>query len=87
MTDFADLLQSQRIEVGLSFQRLSERSQVDIAYLHRLETGRATRPGRNIVIRIAISLGLDIDDTDDMLVSAGHLPLAYRHISSKSTKR
>ena len=68
-------LQHYRAEYGLSFQQLSARSYVDVAYLHRLETGRAARPSRDILLRIAIGLGLDVERTDDLLATAGHLPL------------
>jgi hypothetical protein len=40
-----------------------------------LEDGQAFRPGRNIAIRIAIGLGLDLDATEELLLAAGHLPL------------
>ena len=72
---FKDILLATRLEQGLSFHQLAERSRVDVAYLHRLETGQASRPGRNIAIRIAIGLGLDLDSTEDLLLAAGHLLL------------
>ena len=37
-----ECLQRLRAESGPTFQKLSERSYVDVAYLHRIETGRAT---------------------------------------------
>lgn len=75
---FKDLLRLARLEQGLSFHQLAERSQVDVAYLHRLEDGQATRPGRNIAIRIAIGLGLDLDATEELLIAADHIPLVLR---------
>jgi len=64
-----------RAESGLSYQQLSERSYVDVAYLHRLETGRAARPSRDVLIRVALGLGLSLELADDLVASAGHLPL------------
>jgi transcriptional regulator with XRE-family HTH domain len=72
---FKDLLRLARLEQGLSFHQLAERPQVDVAYLHRLEDGQASRPGRNIAIRIAIGLGLDLDATEELLLASGHLSL------------
>lgn len=79
---FKDLLRLARLEHGLSFHQLAETAHVDVAYLHRLEDAIATHPGRNVVIRIAIGLGLDLEGTEEMLVAAGHLPLVLR---SRST--
>jgi transcriptional regulator with XRE-family HTH domain len=72
---FKDLLRLARLEQGLSFHQLAERSQVDVAYLHRLEDGQAAHPGRNVAIRIAIGLGLDLDDTEELLLASRHVPL------------
>ena len=44
---------------------------MDVAYLHRLETGRASQPGRDILIRIGIGLGLDVEGLDELLMAAG----------------
>lgn len=74
---FKDLLRFSRLEQGLSFHQLAERSQVDVAYLHRLEDGQASRPGRNVAIRIAIGLGFDLHAAEEMLIAAGHLSLVY----------
>ena len=72
---FRDLLRLGRLEQGLSFHQLAEGSHVDVAYLHRLEDGQASRPGRNIAIRIAIGLRLDLDSTEELLLASGHLSL------------
>ncbi len=50
-------------------------SGVDGGYLSKLENNIATRPGRNVLLRVSIGLGLDIDDTDELLMVAGHVPL------------
>jgi len=71
----SEKLEQLRAESGLSYQLLSDRSQVDVAYLHRLETGRASRPSRDVLIRIGIGLGLDVTGLDELITVAGHWPL------------
>ena len=50
---------------------------MDVAYLHRLDTGRAARPSRDVLIRIAFGLGLEIEAADALIAAAGHLPLVH----------
>ena len=64
-----------RAAYGLSFDMLSGRSHVDVAYLHRLETGKACNPSRDVLFRIALGLGLDVEMTDELFRIAGHVPL------------
>ena len=73
---FHEILRLYRAESGLSFQQLSQRAHVDVAYLHRLERGHATRPGRNVILRIALGLGLTLEAADQLLAAGGHLQLA-----------
>lgn len=73
-----------RAEAGLSYQHLSERCCVDVAYLYRLETGKSMRPGRDILIRIGIGLGLDVVSLDELITIAGHWPL-LRDLHRKKT--
>jgi hypothetical protein len=46
-----------------------------VAYLHRIETGRARRPSRDVLIRIALGLGLELEIADELIQAAGHVPL------------
>jgi transcriptional regulator with XRE-family HTH domain len=71
----AELLKYWRAERDFSFRQLSELSYVDGAYLHRLENNTATRPGRNVLLRVSIGLGLNIENTNELLMVAGHVPL------------
>ena len=71
----AELLKYWRAERAFTFHQLSDRSCVDVAYLHRLENNVSIRPGRNVLIRVSIGLGLDIENTDELLMVAGHIPL------------
>lgn len=73
---FQELLAQSRQESGLSFQSLSIRSHVDVAYLCRLEKGQASNPGRNVVLRIGIGMGLGVEEIDELLIAARHLPLS-----------
>jgi transcriptional regulator with XRE-family HTH domain len=74
-TSLQESLRRLRAEYGLSYQQLSERSAVDVAYLHRIETGKAHRPSRDILIRIALGLGLEIEIADSLIRAGGHVPL------------
>ena len=71
----AELLKYWRAERDFTFRQLSDRSCVDVAYLHRLENNIAARPGRNVLLRVSIVLGLDIENTNELLMVAGHIPL------------
>jgi len=71
----ADKLGELRQRSGLSFDKLAERSFTNVSYLHALESGKKARPSRDILIRIGFGLGVDPELIDDMLITAGHLPL------------
>ena len=73
---FGQVLRQARLEAGLSFETLAERTLTSQSYLHRLEQGAACNPGRNLVIRLGIILYRDdIDQIDEFLKAAHHLPL------------
>ncbi len=71
----AELLKYWRAERAFTFHQLSELSDVDGGYLNKLENNIATRPGRNVLLRMSIGLGLDIENTNELLMVAGHVPL------------
>ncbi len=60
---------------GLSFDKLAERSFTNVSYLHALESGKKAHPSRDILIRIGFGLGIEPELIDELLVTAGHLPL------------
>ncbi len=64
-----------RAERIFTFHQLSELSDVDGGYLNKLENNVSTRPGRNILIRVSIGLGLNIENTNELLMVADHIPL------------
>lgn len=67
-----DHLKQLRAAAGLSYQVLAERSYVDVKYLHDLETGKKARPSRDVLIRVGVGLGLELEDIDELLTVAGH---------------
>jgi len=71
----AEQLKYWRAERDYTFRQLSELSDVDVGYLNKLENNVSTRPGRNVLIRVSIGLGLDIENTNELLMVAGHIPL------------
>ncbi len=71
----AELLKYWRAERAFTFRQLSELSDVDGGYLNKLENNVSTRPGRNVLLRVSIGLGLDIENTNELLMVAGHIPL------------
>lgn len=72
-----------RAESGLSFSLLSDRAGVDVKYLHDLETGRKNKPSRDVLIRVAIGLGLDVSRADELLTAAGHLALLRQRSAAR----
>ncbi len=71
----AELLKYWRAERAFTFRQLSELSDVDGGYLNKLENNVSTRPGRNVLLRVSIGLGLNIENTNELLMVAGHVPL------------
>lgn len=77
---FADLLQRFREAKGIrSVYRLAQRARlfgkISTSYLVRLEQG-ARNPSREKVLILAKALALSPKETDQLLVSAGHVPLS-----------
>ena len=68
---------------GISRYRLSRCSQVDEAYIFRLEKGEKRNPTRDLVIKLGLGLmqgssSVTIDDVNELLLAAGHAPLRGR---------
>lgn len=74
---FQSLLEQHRLSAGLSYDQLAERAGggVDKSYIFYLEKGTKNKPSRDVVIKIGIALGLDVQGIDELVTSAGHLPL------------
>lgn len=75
---FGPALKRFREERRVSQSKLAERAGFDHSYVSRLESGART-PTRDAVEQLAIALGLEQVQQDELLASAGFLP---REISS-----
>jgi transcriptional regulator with XRE-family HTH domain len=71
---FADLLHSLRKASELSQVELAEAAGLDDSYISYLERGLREHPSQPIVLSLAKGLGLNTEETDWMLVSAGYAP-------------
>ncbi len=84
---FGHTLQQYRKRAAKSMRAIAVEAGVDRTYLYRLETqpvdwlnrplegGLLKHPSRDLVIRLAISLGLSLDECDELLLLAGYAPL------------
>jgi transcriptional regulator with XRE-family HTH domain len=72
-TDFGNLLKSLREKNGVSQSKLAERAYFDHSYVSRLESG-ARMPTREAVDRLGKAMGLEMNELDSLLASAGFLP-------------
>ena len=77
-SSFGDTLRYWRKRRGLSQLELATEAQTTPRHISFIETGRS-RPGRDLILRLARSLGLLARDTNALLVSAGFGP-AFAHI-------
>jgi hypothetical protein len=76
-------------ERGISIPQIAHAAGIDRSYLYRLgwETTdwlnrplgcqHVRQPSRDLVIRVGVALGLDLDALDELLLVAGYAPLAY----------
>lgn len=63
-------------EVGIDRVYLWRLETQDADWLHRPLDGEAPRqPSRDLIIRIAFALRLDLDEADELLMAAGYAPL------------
>lgn len=70
---FAQLLKQHRESIRMSQSRLAEVAGFDHSYVSRLESGNRT-PTRDAVIKLAEALGLEPEQRDNLLASAGYMP-------------
>jgi transcriptional regulator with XRE-family HTH domain len=76
---FGATVRALRLQAGISLNELARRARVDPAYIHRIESRGAQRPPlprRPVVVAIAVALGSDARQTDQLLALAGHTPAA-----------
>jgi transcriptional regulator with XRE-family HTH domain len=70
MTKLGDLLLNARKRLGLSLRDAEEASGVSNAYISMIESGKRADPHPNILKKLAIAYGLDIDE---VMKKAGYL--------------
>lgn len=75
--DFSESVSRLCAERGLVPEQVILRSEIDRTYGHQLFTG-VRRPSRDKVIQLALGLGLDIEETQKLLRSAGKSELYPR---------
>lgn len=59
---FRQILSEARIEKGMTYAEMEERSGVSASYIHRLETGQRKSPSLSIIMALCECLELNIHD-------------------------
>lgn len=85
---FAECLNRQMRDAGISLRELARRSWLDIGYVSRLVNMEADllnprygeqrpkhQPSRDAVIRLGLAMNLPIEEMDELLLTAGFAPL------------
>lgn len=85
---FAECLNRQMRDSGVSLRELARRSWLDIGYVSRLVNMEADplnprcgeqrpkhQPSRDAVIRLGLAMNLPIEEMDELLLTAGFAPL------------
>ena len=86
INELGEALRFYRMKRGITIAELASAVGVDRAFLYHLEDAdadwlnppldaRGRQPTRDLMIRIAIVLRLDLDHADDLLMAAGYRPL------------
>ena len=77
MTAFPQVLRQVREAAGLSQNALGRRIDINPGTINRLETGEREPTGREQVLQLAGGIGLDAEQTNRLVASAGFAPQAY----------
>ena len=70
-SSFGDYLRELRKAKGLSQKELAERVEIDFTYLSKIETGSASPPAEDTILRLADVLRAD---ADKLILLAGKVP-------------
>ncbi len=73
---FAEKLRFFREKKGLSQNALAKIAEINTSYLNRLESGKREPPKKEIIMRLSEGMGLTDQEQDELLMEAGHLPMA-----------
>jgi transcriptional regulator with XRE-family HTH domain len=71
---FGSLVQQYRERAGISQKELAQILGIDPTYLSKIEHEQRTPPERSIVLEIAKAIDLQQNQTDQLLIAAGHQP-------------
>lgn len=74
MNSFAQKLRETRVAKGFSQNELANRAGVDSSYINRIEREERDPPTRRVVVALSEALGLDPQQTDELLLGAGCAP-------------
>ncbi|MFC7370762.1 helix-turn-helix domain-containing protein [Fictibacillus iocasae] len=58
---FGDLVHTKRNQLGYSMRELARRTNVDVAYISKIEKGQALNPNFSVVMRISKELSINIE--------------------------
>jgi transcriptional regulator with XRE-family HTH domain len=83
-SSFATLLRAFRELRGLSQNGLARAVGVSPSTINMLESS-GRRPSRELVLKLALELGLSGAETDELLIASGLLPTSIDHISPADT--
>ena len=74
-----------RKQSGLSYEQLAARCGSNPGYVWPLCQGRR-KPSRDFIWRLSLALGLDLDQTDELLALAGLLPLQNGPVAARAVQ-
>jgi transcriptional regulator with XRE-family HTH domain len=77
VTAFPQRLRQTREAAGLSQNALGRRIDINPGTINRLETGEREPTGREQVLQLAGGIGLDGEQTNELVAAAGFAPQAY----------
>lgn len=76
--DLAALLEMYIARDRRSVNQIAIASLLDVAYLWRLRNGTKTRPSRDVLIRLGLTLRLDPEELDELLLAANYARITGR---------
>lgn len=82
---FHEQLEDLRKRSGLSYEQVAIRAGTHSSYVWHLCQGKR-KPSRDFIWRLSLALALDLEQTDELLVLAGHLTLVGDPASSRAAQ-
>jgi transcriptional regulator with XRE-family HTH domain len=87
MSELAAVLRQFRERAAFSQNKLALYSRINPAYVHRLENGAQSRPAREVLVRLAVTLELAPSERDELLCAAGYCPESLLALSPRRRRR